>query len=287
MKKFHAGFLLSYDYDMLRASLPPVYAAADRIFLARDQGLRTWRGNAFTIDPEFYDWLGAFNVDRKIEIYEDDFYRPALSPMENETRERAMLSERMGLGNWLIQVDADEYFIDFPRFVSELRRYDSYLDDPERTRVQIFAFWFIIYKYTDHGILYVDRPMKSAFATNCPNYKHGRRTDERAIYLDSIVLHDSVARTESELRFKLANWGHNGDVDKDFLSKWLAVDETNYRTMKDFYYIEPARWKTLEFLPTKELSRIKQLVADSRDLRVTKSYVARKNLGQWFKFLWK
>jgi len=285
MKKIHVGFLLSYDYDMLRASLPPVYAAADRIFLARDARLRTWRGSPFTIDPAFYEWLNAFDVDRKIEIYEDDFYLPALTSMENDTRERRLLAQRMGIGNWLIQVDADEYFIDFDKFVSGIRRYDSYLDDPERKKIQFFAFWLVIYKYTANGMLYVDRPMKSAFATNYPNYKSGRRTNERVIYLNDIVLHDSVARSESELRFKLANWGHNGDVNKGFLNKWLAVDETNYRTMSDFYYIEPERWKHLNFLPANNLKEVKRLVTTWRDPRLHVTHLALKNWGQWFKSL--
>jgi hypothetical protein len=40
MKKIHIGFLLSYDYELLKFSLPPVYKSADRIFLARDKELR-------------------------------------------------------------------------------------------------------------------------------------------------------------------------------------------------------------------------------------------------------
>jgi hypothetical protein len=262
-----------------------VYAAADRIWLARDRHLRTWQGHRFTIDDGFYDWLERIDVDRKIEIYEDDFYLPSLSAMENDTRERTLLSRKMGIGNWLIQVDSDEYFVDFERFVSGLRRYDAYLDDPERNKIQIFAFWLIIYKYTQNGILYVDRPMKAAFATNYPNYKSARRTNERVIYLEDVVLHDSVARSESALRFKLANWSHSTEVDTDFLNKWLAVDETNYRTMTDFYYVEPRRWKRLEYLPTKNLAGIKELAANSPRLRVTRTRVALKNAGQWFKYM--
>ena len=71
MKNIHVGFLLSYDYDLLKFSLPPVYAAADRIFLARDKDLRTWNGRHFAVDPGFYEWLETFDVDRKIEIYEE------------------------------------------------------------------------------------------------------------------------------------------------------------------------------------------------------------------------
>ena len=287
MKKIHVGFLLSYDYELLKQSIPPVYEDSDRIFLARDKELRTWKGQTFSIDPSFYDWLKAFDVDGKIEIYEDDFYVPEMSTLENDTRERTMLSEKMGIGNWLIQVDSDEYFIDFKKFVRDLRQYDSYLDNPEKHKIQIFAFWLIIYKYTEHGILYIDKPQKSVFATNYPNYKNARRTNERAIYVDSLVLHESVARTESELRFKLENWSHNVDVNKNFLDKWISVNENNYQSMSDFYYIEPERWKRLSYFPTKKIEEIKNFVAGAKYLQLSARFIFFKNFGQWFKFLFK
>lgn len=287
MKKIHVGFLLSYDYDLLKLSLPPVYKTADRIFLAVDKELRTWKGQKFTIETEFYNWLKEFDIDNKIEIYEDDFYRPELSTLENDTRERTMLSQKMGIGNWLIQVDSDEYFIDFEKFVHDLRKYDSYLDHPEKNKIQIFAFWLIIYKYTENGILYIDKPQKSVFATNYPNYKNARRTNERVIYLDSLVLHESVARSEEQLRFKLENWSHNVDVNKDFLNKWISVNENNYQEMTDFYYIEPERWKKLSYFPTNKIQEIKHIVANTKSLQISKSFILLKNFGQWFKFLFK
>ena len=287
MKKIHVGFLLSYDYDLLKLSLPPVYKTADRIFLAVDKELRTWKGQKFTIETEFYNWLKEFDIDNKIEIYEDDFYRPELSTLENDTRERTMLSQKMGIGNWLIQVDSDEYFIDFEKFVHDLRKYDSYLDHPEKNKIQIFAFWLIIYKYTENGILYIDKPQKSVFATNYPNYKNARRTNERVIYLDSLVLHESVARSEEQLRFKLENWSHNVDVKKDFLNKWISVNENNYQEMTDFYYIEPERWKKLSYFPTNKIQEIKHIVANTKSLQISKSFILLKNFGQWFKFLFK
>ena len=287
MKKIHVGFLLSYDYDLLKLSLPPVYKTADRIFLAVDKELRTWKGQKFTIETEFYTWLKEFDIDNKIEIYEDDFYRPELSTLENDTRERTMLSQKMGIGNWLIQVDSDEYFIDFEKFVHDLRKYDSYLDHPEKNKIQIFAFWLIIYKYTENGILYIDKPQKSVFATNYPNYKNARRTNERVIYLDSLVLHESVARSEEQLRFKLENWSHNVDVNKDFLNKWISVNENNYQEMTDFYYIEPERWKKLSYFPTNKIQEIKHIVANTKSLQISKSFILFKNFGQWFKFLFK
>lgn len=287
MKNIHVGFLLSYDYELLKLSIPPVYKSADRIFLAHDKEFRTWNGKNFNVNPDFFSWIKDFDIDNKIEIYQDNFYLPELSTLENDTRERTMLSQKMGIGNWLIQVDSDEYFIDFDKFVRNLRKHDYFLDNPEKNKIQIAAFWLIIYKYTENGILYIDQPQKSVFATNYPNYKNARRTNERVIYLDSLVLHESVARTEDDLRFKLENWGHNKDVNKDFLNKWISVNENNYQQMTDFYYIEPERWKKLSYFPTNKIQEIENIVANSESLKISKSFILFKNFGQWFNFLFK
>lgn len=279
MKKIHVGFLLSYDYEKLKLSIPPVYKEADKIFIAEDSNKRTWSGNEFVVDNSFYEWLKEFDVDNKVEFFRDNFYIPELTAIENDTRERHLLSMKMGIGNWLIQVDSDEYFVDFASFVSNLRKYDHYLDDPEKNRIQFACFWLIIYKYTEKGILYVNKPMKAIFATNYPNYKYARRTNERVVYFDDLVLHESIARTEEQLRYKLKNWGHNNEVNKDFLKKWIMIDETNYDQFEDFYYIEPKRWKKLAYLPSKNIIDVKS------DFKISKIHLMLKNFGQWFKHL--
>lgn len=287
MKKIHVGFLLSYDYELLKQSIPPVYKASDKIFIAIDEDYLTWSGNKFEVSPSFFEWLKEFDTENKIELYYDNFYVPSQTATQLDTRERKMLSAKMGIGNWLIQIDSDEYFIDFEGFVKQLRKYDHYLDNPEKNKIQIAAFWIIIYKYTEKGILYVDKPMKSIFATNYPNYKNFRRTNERVIYLDSLVLHESVARSEEQLRYKLKNWSHKTDVNDSFLDKWLSVNETNYKEFKNFYYVEPDRWKTLDYFPTKNIEEINKLTKKSDKLKLTKTFLFFKNFGQWFKFLFK
>lgn len=283
--KIQTGYLVSYDYELLKTSLPTVYSDSDEIFVAIDKNRNTWNGGSFSIDDSFFEWIKAYDVDKKIVIYEDDFYVPELTTMECEIRERKMLAEKMGIGNWIVQVDCDEYFVDFKKFVSDLRRYDSYLIHPEKNPIQICAYWVMLYKYTANGILYVDKPLKAIFATNYPNYKSGRRIKERQIYTDNIVLHESLSRTEEDLRFKLENWGHNIDLDEGFLDKWLAVDENNYNEYKDFYYLQPEKWKRLGFFPNKSISHIKEIIENEKRLSVSKWYIYSKNFGQWLKYL--
>lgn len=283
MKKIHVGFLLSYDYELLKKSIPPVYEAADAIFLAVDHQKRTWSGNRFEIDPSFFEWLETFDVDRKINIYEDDFYNSNITTIENDTRERYMLALKMGIGNWLIQVDSDEIFIDFEKFVKRLRKHDSYLISPERHPIQFAGFHINVYKYLQEGLLYIDKPTKFLLATNYPNYKCAKNTRERIIYGEDFVLHEGLARTEEELLLKLENWGHKQDINNTFLEKWQRANKDNYKSIKNVFYLEPEIWKDLGYFPSKSLNELKTMVKSDANLRIPKLKLFFRNFGQWFK----
>lgn len=285
MKKIVVGFLMSYDYEKLKLSLPPVYEDADKIYLALDKDLRTWKGILFDVEPSFFEWLEQFDSHKKIEIYRDNFYKPELNTIQNDTRERHLLALKMGLGNWLIQVDADEIFIDFPKFVSELRSKDQFLNNPKKHPIQIAGFLINIYKYLDKGLLYVDEPTKVMLATNYPNYKYARNTKERVIYTNNILLHESLSRSEEELTFKLENWGHSHEINSEFLPKWKMADESNYKNLKNLFYLDSDIWKSLDYFPTHDLAKIKTLIAEKPQLQPTNQFLIKKNFGQWFKFL--
>lgn len=287
-KKIHVGFLLSYDYEKLKNALPPVYKEADAIFIAEDKDYRTWSGRKFEVSPSFYEWLKEFDAENKIQIYKDDFYIPELLAIENDTRERTMLSEKMGVGNWLIQVDADEYFIDFKGFVKSLRKYDRYLDNPEKTPVQISGFLINMFKYTEEGLLYVNYPTRVLLATNNPFYTFARQTRKRIIYVDSLLMHECVSRTEEELILKFNNWGHKTDFNiSEYIEKWKSVNKENYKEMTDFFYLEGNGWKTLDYINTKNLEEIKIQLNNRPDLHPSSWFLFRKNIGQYFKHLFK
>jgi hypothetical protein len=287
MKKIHVGFLLSYDYDKLKLSIPPVYNDADRIFIAQDENFLTWSGNKFEVDASFFEWVKEFDVDNKIEFYKDNFYVPSLTPIQNDTRERHMLSVKMGLGNWLVQVDSDEYFIDFAGFVKQMRKYDSFLDNPEKNPVQISGFHIDIYKYLDEGILYVKNTCKVLLATNYPNYKQARQSRERIIYVDTFTFHESLSRSEEELKNKINNWGHRDEVNPDFLNKWKSANKDNYEEIKDVFYLNGTQWKNLGFLPLKKMAEIQDYFARTNEMKISKFFLLKKNFGQWFKHLTK
>jgi hypothetical protein len=283
MKKIQVGFLMSYDYELLKKSIPPVYALSDNIFLAMDHQQRTWSGNHFEVDPSFYEWLEAFDVDKKIHIYKDNFYVPEINGIKNDTRERYMLALEMGIGNWLVQVDSDEIFIDFEKFVKRLRKYDAYLDNPEKHPVQLAGFHINVYKYLEDGLLYIDKPTKLMLATNWPNYKVAKNTRERIIYAEDYILHEGLARTEEELLLKLNNWSHKHEMNPNFLDKWRKANKDNYHEIKDVFYLEPEIWKDLAYLPSKDLTELKKLVADAPNLKIPPMKLFFRNFGQWFK----
>lgn len=286
MKKIQVGFLVSYDYKLLKNSIPQIYMESDTIFLAVDKERKTWNGVTFVIDDDFFQWLTLIDVDHKIEIYEDNFYCPELTAMECEVRERKMLAERMGLGNWLVQLDADEYFLDFKSFVIFLKSKNHLLQNPERNPVQVSPFLINLYKRVEGGFLYVDKATKIMVATNYPNYKTGRNTKAQVIYQDSLILHECLSRTKEELLLKFSNWGHDVDVSVDtFMEKWEKVDATNYKTMNNFFYLEPHKWKSLEFVKGDYLSEIFENFGKRNDFRPSLFFIWKKNFGQWFKHL--
>jgi hypothetical protein len=287
MKKIHVGFLLSYDYELLKNSIPRVYDSADAIFIAVDKDLRTWSGQNFTVNDEFFEWLKNFDTKNKVTIYRDDFYDSNLSAIENDNRERHMLSLKMGIGNWLIQVDSDEYFLDFKKFVADLRKYDKFLDNPEKNRIQIACYLINMYKYTDNGVLYVNKVTRGLMATNYPDYKIARHTRQRVIYTPNVLWHESLSRDEKAIEFKLRNWGHNVDVNvEEFMNKWKSVNKQNYQSMSNFFYMNPKKWKKLEFVEGNTIDEISQNF-DGKKMIPSSVYMFRKNFNQWFKFLFR
>lgn len=286
--KIQVGYLVSYDYELLKNSLPTIYKESDTIFLAIDKNRKTWKGDSIDINPDFFDWIKAFDVDNKIVLFEEEFYVSTLTTMQCEVRERKMLAEKMGIGNWLIQLDSDEYFYDFEKFVGYLKSKNKFLENPQSQIVQICCFKINLYKYVEGGVMYVDKLDKFMVATNYPNYKIGRHGKCRSIYVDSVSLHDCLSRSRSELEQKLDNWGHNEDINKEeFLKKWDSVNVFNYKNIRGFFYLDPMHWKTIEFMKGNSLQELLINFKSSDTIKISPFFLARKNFGQWFKFLFK
>lgn len=255
------GILVSYDWQLLRYSLPLVYEEADLITLAIDRERRTWTGGTFELPKEFYCLVESIDIRKKIRLYEDSFFVPQITPMECETRERNMLAAEMGLDGWHVQLDADEYVLNFSRLVKRLKDLGENCGP-----VQINGLWLSLFKEVNGGYL-VLAPATSGFEifpfiTNNPHYVKARNTNNQTIKVPEFAIHQSWARSYADIKEKLENWGHAGDFDREsYLNIWDAIDNKNYKYLANFHPIWPELWPRLEYL---EAENIESLISEIR-----------------------
>ncbi|HMI06363.1 MAG TPA: hypothetical protein VK528_02360 [Flavobacterium sp.] len=251
--KIKIGFLISYDYRYIYDALKLVYDYADEIILAIDENRNTWAGGKYEIEESFFDKIKSMDPKNKIVFFEDDFYVPTLTPMENDTRERNMLSKKMGPDCWKLQIDADEYFLNFPAVYEFLQKHRYFLSKPKYNPVNIRANWITLFKKTDTGFIYIDNDEDFSFATNLVGEHFFARDlaskTNREIYTNFRVLHQSWAREPEEIYRKINNWSHKDDFDGGaFYKFWMSVNETNYGQFTDLHPIYKGAWKSLKFI---------------------------------------
>lgn len=243
MKVLKIGYLISYDYEFVKISLPRVYDFVSEIILAVDLYGKTWSGQDIEISSDFWSWIEEFDKLNKIVIYKDQFFIEGLSPMECDTRERNLLGQRMGVCDWYIQIDVDEYFVDFEEFAHRL----SSLKVNEPTSV--YCSIATLFKQLPSGYLVIDTSSDGlCFATNNPVYNLARNntSGNKHLHWDDLVLHQSWARSDEEILLKLNNWSHKDDFNTmSFYKLWSAMDEHNYYCLSNFHPLNPATWPKL------------------------------------------
>jgi hypothetical protein len=252
--KIKIGFCVAYDWYLLKHSLPLVYKDADSICLSIDNERRSWAGEFFSINEnEFFDFIEKLDIGKKIRILQEDFHLPHLTPMQNEVRQRNRMADFLGHDGWHIQLDCDEYFLDFSNFVNELRRLRG------TKPVNICCALVTLYKNVENGFLYVKALEKQGVefvqvATNVPVYEYGRRNGHFNRYTRYIIIHQSWARSEEEISQKLFNWGHKNDFDAaKYLKSWKKVSKDNYKEQSNLHPISPSTWPKLEFVRAQDI----------------------------------
>lgn len=274
-------FLLAYDYEYVKFSLPCVYEYADQILFSIDKNRISWSGNTFKFDESIIDWIKTYDVNNKIRFYEDDFYVSSNTPMQNDTRQRLLSANFLGKGGWTLMIDVDEYFLNFQAFVTLLNKYNNYLIDPKKTPICIAANWINVFKQDESGFYFISEsnfPVK--IATNNPEYTMARDLNHFTYYSDFVIVHQSWARPKEEMKFKLENWSHKNDVinASNYYEFWLGVNENNYKKVKDFCNAHPASaWKRLDFIKAKDPI---ELIKESRNFKPNRVFLFRKNLVQ-------
>lgn len=265
------GFLVSYDFKYLYKSIPLVYDSSDLIVLAIDKNRQTWSGNSLFIDPAFFEWIKEFDISNKIVIYEDTFYIPENTPAENDTRERNLLAKAMGDGGWHIQIDSDEYFNHFHKFVSFLKENKQFLKNPKSNPVEIHVQWITLFKKVEGGFLYVKGSLDAIeIATNYPKYKYMRATrHSKKIITKFILLHQSWARDEDEIYTKITNWSHRDDSDNiAFFELWKSINLNNYTEFVNLHENDPGKWKSLGFISENEMDNLELEISNFQLLKL-------------------
>lgn len=245
MSIIKAGYLISYDYEFVKTSLPRIYPFVSEIIFAVDAEGKTWSGQDLEIPESFWKWIEEFDTERKITIYKDRFYLPELTAIACDTRERNLLGKRMGKADWYVQIDSDEYFVDFGAFVEKLKSLQV------NVPTSVLCRAITVFKKVDSGYLLADDSVHLTFATNNPVYHVARHNDSenQQVYWDDLVLHQSWARSPEEIYKKLTNWGHKDDFNTDsFYKLWNAIDEFNFYCLRNFHPLVPEMWPKLELI---------------------------------------
>lgn len=246
---------------MLRHSLRAVYEHSDLICLAVDKERRSWSGNLFSFDEvAFRELIAEYDTENKIYLYEDGFYLPQLSARENCNRHRMMIAKEMGPGGWHVQVDCDEYFVDFKGFTNFLKSLNACPTGEEKP-YNVQANLYDLFKKLEDGYLCIHprngKPFSVPFATTRPNYERARQNGYFNKLSPYYVIHETWARSESELEFKLTNWGHASEelksatVRQSYINLWKAIDKYNFKYIRDFHFLVPGGWDALTYVPAK------------------------------------
>jgi len=293
------GFCVAYDWFLLKKSVPRVYAFADTICLAIDKNRKSWNGQKYEFDEEaFSAWLKQIDTEKKIDFYQDNFSLAELSAMENDSRQRKMMSDRLGRGGWHVQIDSDEYFVDFQFFVRALIKINPNPSGHEKP-LNVCAGWVPLIKRIPTGFLYVDfknkLPELAPFATNVPQYERARHNGHFNIIVPTYVIHETWARSDDELWFKMNNWGHSSDelkqieIRKSYYQLWQSLDEYNCQYISNLHPAVPGVWPSLSFMPAASveefintfsspvfpLSRFQLLLKNSRYVAKLKDIVSK------------
>lgn len=295
------GFCVSYDWVFLKKSLPRVYDHSDIICLSVDKNRKSWKGEAYDFNNEdFFAFIKKIDVDNKIDVYEDDFSLPDLNSRENCNRQRTLIAERMGKGGWHVQIDSDEYFLDFAGLVDFMKSINSNPTGDEKG-VNVLANWISLIKKTSKGYLHVsfDEKLPESFpvATNRPDYKRARHNDYFNYLSPFYALHETWARSEDELWFKINNWGHSAEeleAKQDRLSYyelWKSLDERNYSYIYNFHPAQSTVWPCLKYLEATDVDELlkkfskPQFPLSNFKLKVfnTKIHARLRQMG-WLKF---
>lgn len=289
-EKIKVGFCVSYDWKLLINSIPLIYEYADLICLSLDVNRKGWSGMKYSFDElAFNNFIKSIDLDKKIHLYEDNFFDESITPMENDNRQRRLMGDYMGKGGWHIQIDSDEYFLNFPAFVDYLKKFSSSKLSVSKP-INICCPLIPVFKRLERGYLVIDNSESewevSPFATMNPEYLSARRNSHFNALSPFFVVHETWSRTREELVQKLESWGHIHDFDKtSYLRFWDAIDGSNYRFVHNFHPIQATVWNKLLYVEAASINELKERLVKDNLFRIRPRSLYLKNSRNWNRVL--
>lgn len=252
------GICVAYDWYLLKYCLPLIYPFADTICLSLDKNRTGWSGKPYSFDEEgFRQLVTTLDTQKKISVLEEDYFVPTATPMQNEVRQRNQIAEYLGDGGWHVQLDCDEYFVDFDKFTAYLKSLGSSAGNSN-----VCCSWVTLYKQVDEGFLYVD-PVTTEnlefmqIASHKPHYEVSRRNGNFNLYTNFRILHQSWARNEQEIVEKITNWGHSNDFDgAAYVERWKSLNAQNYQQYANFHHLNPSVYPRLGLVTGKTITEV-------------------------------
>jgi len=244
------GFLVAYDFELLKTSLPLIYTRANHILLVIDKDRLSLKGNHFYFDEHFFQWVKKIDVAGKIVWVEESFYSPERNPHDAELYMRNYMLQQMPVSDWYFQFDPDEYVLDFNGMTERLLALDY---DSNKSTV-IEANWITLFKQNENGFFIIGGPREKVRIASNRAFNTDNRmiADAQVIQLDYNILHQSWARTSKEVWQKLSNWSHNQDFDiQKFFNLWKGCNIINYRFYWQFHPLSGPIWQYLLFIRAK------------------------------------
>lgn len=278
MRPIHVGIPISYDYKYLPLCLAQIYETADKITLAIDKNRKTWAGKKYEFDEAFLSDFLANDPRHKISLYEDDFSIPELSSMDCDKRERRMIRQFMKSEEenaWHLQIDTDEYFINFSSFIHFLHNLEKHYTG----HITVMPRLVTIFKQVSGGLIIADDDYNSGYfpVASIGGSRFNPADDELIIRTDFKVLHQSWGRNEEEVKFKISNWGHNVDFDtEEYFEFWKSVNRYNAPYIHDCHPLgKYCGWNRLQYVDGSIQTVIGSLRKDEPEIEFHPSIIRR------------
>jgi hypothetical protein len=242
---------VAYDYLYAFGAIARVYDISDEIILGLDVDRISWSKGAFEFNlEEFQTEIKKLDHSGKIRLIEENFHTEE-HPMANDTRERNILSSYCKPGNWVLQIDSDEYMLnpaDFKKWLSTA--------DPE---CDVQAQWITVFKSFGDRVLVAHEPGHQVHVGTRlrSSYNYCRKTERPARLSNLQILHFSWGRSRKDLAQKLVNWSHSKDFDTNkFLEFWDGINLSNFQSVRNFHPLHPPLWSKLSAITLPPTLRI-------------------------------